>query len=170
MDNDKNELFYVMNLLKNSPPKESSKMTKELSSFTINKKWQFNLKPESKFDLFNKNKHDNDNITLDSKNYVTKTISNTILQDETIHKNDIPFESDNASIKSYFHNPNLKSPPNQKSTLFQNYKPNLNIRKFSNFPKTTCLNRDNREKKWFKNNSNFNSLYRDSVNTKIFSK
>ena len=164
MDKDKNELFYVMNLLKNSPPKESSKMTKELSSFTINKKWQFNMKPESKFDLFNNNKHDNDTINVDSNNYITKTISNTILQDETIHKNEIPYESDNASIKTYFHNKNIK-PPNQKgSTLFQNYKPNLNIRKFSNFPKTTCLNRDFGEKKWFKNNSNFNSIYRDSIN------
>ena len=52
MENDKNELQYVMNLLKNSPPKESSK---EFSSFTINKKWQFNLKPETKCDNFNNN-------------------------------------------------------------------------------------------------------------------
>jgi len=164
MDKDKNELFYVMNLLKNSPPKE---MSKELSSFTINRKRQFNLKPGSRFDLFNNNnKQDNDSININNKNYITKTISNTILQDEIIHKNDLPFESDNSSIKSYFHNQSIKSPPNQKcSTLFQNYKPNLNIRKFSNIPKTTSLNRDNREKKWFKNNSNFNSIYyRDNIN------
>ena len=47
MDNDKKELLYVMNLLKNKPQNEISK---DYSNFRINKKFQFNIKPEAKFD------------------------------------------------------------------------------------------------------------------------
>ena len=68
MDNDKNELQYVMNILKKSPPKE---MSKELSSFSLNKKWQFNIKPVSKFDSFNNN------------NFLNNKVLKTIQQNET---------------------------------------------------------------------------------------
>ena len=47
MDNDKKELIYVMNLLKNNPQKEISK---DYSSFKINKKFQFSMKSDSKFE------------------------------------------------------------------------------------------------------------------------
>ena len=72
MDNDKNELQYVMNILKKSPPKE---MSKELSSFSLNKKWQFNIKPISKFDSFNNNSFLNN-----------KKVVNTIQQNEITKK------------------------------------------------------------------------------------
>ena len=139
MENDKNELQYVINKLKNSPPKESSK---EFSSFTINKKWQFNLKPETKFDSFtNNNGFLNNKIEFSSKN------------ENFIHK-------DNSAFNTCFSD-KINQVKNQKaSTLFQNYKPNLNIRKFSNIPKATSLNRDN---KWFTNN-NYNN-YNLSKNT-----
>ncbi len=129
MENDKNELQYVMNLLKNSPPKESSK---EFSSFTINKKWQFNLKPETKFDNFTNN-----------NGFLNNKILNNIQKNDFSTKNEFFSEKDNSTFNTYFPNKS-NQPKNQKSsTLFQNYKPNLNIRKFSNIPKATSLNRDN---------------------------
>ena len=138
MENDKNELQYVINLLKKSPPKEISK---QYSSFTINKKWQFNLKPESKFDTFNNNGFFNNKMFC------------TIQKEEIPEKKENLPEKDNSTNNTLFSNQNTK-PTNQKSsTLFQNYKPNLNIRKFSNIPKATSLNRDN---KWFTNN-NYNN-------------
>ena len=48
MYNDKKELIYVMNLLKNKPSKE---ICKDYSCFKINKKLQFNLKPEENLNL-----------------------------------------------------------------------------------------------------------------------
>ena len=138
MENDKNELQYVMNLLKNSPPKEISK---EYSSFTINKKWQFNIKPVSKFETFS-----NNNGFLNNK-------INTIQQKESPSKNyNNVIETDIS--KTFFQNQNTKVKNPISSTLFQNYKPNLNIRKFSNIPKATSLNKDN---KWFTNNNNYNN-------------
>ena len=137
MDKDKNELLYVMNLLKASPKKEASEISKEFSSFTINKKWQFNIKPDSKFETLNNN-----------KNYLmTNNNSKTIQQNETINKNESLFDKEDSSINPFF----------------QNYKPNLNIRKFSNIPKTSTLTRDN---KWF-NNNNFNNIYKNHNNYKI---
>ena len=138
MENDKNELQYVMNLLKNSPPKEISK---EYSSFTINKKWQFNIKPVSKFETFS-----NNNGFLNNK-------INTIQQKESPSKNDNNVIETDIS-KTFFQNQNTKVKNPISSTLFQNYKPNLNIRKFSNIPKATSLNKDN---KWFTNNNNYNN-------------
>ena len=138
MENDKNELQYVMNLLKNSPPKEISK---EYSSFTINKKWQFNIKPVSKFETFS-----NNNGFLNNK-------INTIQQKESPSKNDNNVIETDIS-KTFFQNQNSKVKNPISSTLFQNYKPNLNIRKFSNIPKATSLNKDN---KWFTNNNNYNN-------------
>ena len=137
MENDKNELQYVMNLLKNSPPKEISK---EYSSFSINKKWQFNIKPVSKFETFS-----NNNGFLNNK-------INTIQQKESPSKNDNNVIETDIS-KTFFQNQNTKVKNPISSTLFQNYKPNLNIRKFSNIPKATSLNKDN---KWFNNNNNYN--------------
>ncbi len=147
MENDKNELQYVMNLLKNSPPKESSK---EFSSFTINKKWQFNLKPETKFDNFTNN-----------NGFLNNKILNNIQKNDFSTKNEFFSEKDNSTFNTYFPKKS-NQPKNQKSsTLFQNYKPNLNIRKFSNIPKATSLNRDN---KWFTNNNynNFNNNFNNN--------
>ena len=77
MDNDKNELQYVMNLLKNSPSKEISK---EYSAFSVNKKWQFNIKPVSKFDTFNKNNGFN--------GFLNNKILNTIQHNEIIRRSE----------------------------------------------------------------------------------
>jgi len=144
MDKDKNELLYVMNLLKASPKKEASEISKEFSSFTINKKWQFNIKPDSKFETLNNN-----------KNYLmTNNNSKTIQQNETINKNESLIDKEDSSINPFFQKQNTQSINQKTSTLFQNYKPNLNIRKFSNIPKTSTLTRDN---KWF-NNNNFNNI------------
>jgi len=157
MDNDKKELQYVMNLLRTSPPKDISKtneiskpieISKEFSSFTVNKKLQFNLKPVSKFETFNNNL------------FVNKKILNTIQPNDNIfQKNENSNEKDN-STSIFYQKQNSKLKSQKASTLFQNYKPNLNIRKFSNIPKTTSLNRDN---KWF-NNNNFNNFYKNSNN------
>ena len=68
MENDENELQYIINLLKKSPPKEISK---EYSTFTINKKWQFNLKAEAKFDGFSNN-----------NGFINNKILNTIQKNE----------------------------------------------------------------------------------------
>ena len=148
-----------MNLLRNSPPKDLLKtkeiskpieISKEFSTFNINKKWQFNLKPVSKFETFNNNL------------FVNKKILNTIQpSDNIIQKIENSNEKD-SSTSTIYQKQNSKIKDQKASTLFQNYKPNLNIRKFSNVQKTTSLNRDN---KWF-NNNNFNNLYKNSINNK----
>ena len=144
MENDKNELQYVMNLLKNSPSKEISK---EYSAFSVNKKWQFNIKPVSRFDTFNKNNGFN--------GFLNNKILNTIQHKEIIRRSENTSEKDNSISNAFIQKQQNSKPKNQKAaTLFQNYKPNLNIRKFSNFSRPTSLNKDN---KWFTNN-NYNNL------------
>ena len=144
MENDKNELQYVMNLLKNSPSKEISK---EYSAFSANKKWQFNIKPVSRFDTFNKNNGFN--------GFLNNKILNTIQHNEIIRRSENTSEKDNSISNAFMQKQQNSKPKNQKAaTLFQNYKPNLNIRKFSNFSRPTSLNKDN---KWFTNN-NYNNL------------
>ena len=144
MENDKNELQYVMNLLKNSPSKEISK---EYSAFSVNKKWQFNIKPVSRFDTFNKNNGFN--------GFLNNKILNTIQHNEIIRRSENTSEKDNSISNAFMQKQQNSKPKNQKAaTLFQNYKPNLNIRKFSNFSRPTSLNKDN---KWFTNN-NYNNL------------
>ena len=146
MENDKNELQYVMNLLKNSPSKEISK---EYSAFSVNKKWQFNIKPVSRFDTFNKNNGFN--------GFLNNKILNTIQHNEIIRRSENTSEKDNSISNAFIQKQQNSKPKNQKAaTLFQNYKPNLNIRKFSNFSRPTSLNKDN---KWFTNN-NYNNLNR----------
>ena len=152
MENDKNELQYVMNLLKNSPSKEISK---EYSAFSVNKKWQFNIKPVSRFDTFNKNNGFN--------GFLNNKILNTIQPNEIIRRSENTSEKDNSISNAFIQKQQNSKPKNQKAaTLFQNYKPNLNIRKFSNFSRPTSLNKDN---KWFTNN-NYNNLnkYKDKKN------
>ena len=154
MDNDKNELQYVMGLLKNSPLKDLPK-TKEVSkpieiskefNFNANIKWQFNLRPGTKFETFNNN------------GLVNKKIINTIIPNEVIIKNESSNEKDNSALSTLYHNKNSSiSSQKASGSLFQNYKPNLNIRKFSNVSKNTSTNRDN---KWF-NNSKVNYYYRN---------
>ena len=144
MENDKNELQYVMNLLKNSPSKEISK---EYSAFSVNKKWQFNIKPVSRFDTFNKNNGFN--------GFLNNKILNTIQHKEIIRRSENTSEKDNSISNAFIQKQQNSKPKNKKAaTLFQNYKPNLNIRKFSNFSRPTSLNKDN---KWFTNN-NYNNL------------
>jgi tubulin polyglutamylase TTLL5 len=153
-DNDKNELQYVMGLLKNTslkdPPKakEVSKpieISKELT-FNLNNKWQFNLRPGTKFETFNNN------------GFINKKIINTIIPNEISPKIESSNEKENSAFTTIYQNKNQKIMSQKASTLFHNYKPNLNIRKFSNVVKTSNINRDN---KWF-NNSKINSMYKNS--------
>ena len=99
MENDKNELQYVINLLKKSPPKE---MSKEYSSFTINKKLQFNLKSETKFDGFNNN-----------TGFTNNKIFNTIQKNEFSLNKDNLVEKNNSALSTFF--------PKESSTI-QNQK------------------------------------------------
>ena len=151
MENDKNELQYVMNILKNSPPK-TKESSKEFSSFTINKKWQFNLKPETKFDSLTNN-----------NGFLYNNILNNLKKNEFVPKNEYitDKDKDSPSFNTCFLNRTNQAKNQKSSTLFQNYKPNLNIRKFSNIPKASSLNRDN---KWLTNN-NYNNNYNLSKNT-----
>ena len=81
MDNDKKELIYVMNLLKNKPSKEISK---DYSCFKINKKFQFNFKPESKFEPVVINDNFFNNLFAQSPQNETVFIT---LQDNKSNKN-----------------------------------------------------------------------------------
>ena len=140
MENDKKELLYVMNLLKTSPKREGEKISKELSAFPINKNFQFKMKPDSKFETFITNKKN-------SNYFKTKTDQEPISRNNTI-ENEI-------SLNSFF-TMQTKKPTNQKTFTVQNNKPNLNITKFSNFPRALNLNKDN---KWY-TSKNYNNMYK----------
>ena len=168
MDNDKKELIYVMNLLKNKPQKENSK---DYSNFKINKKFQFNLKPESKFDQVVINENFFNNLLAQSPRNETVFIT---LQDNKNNNNidgnnDILSTTKNTLTKQ-FSAKDINCNQNQKTaTFFQKNKPNLNITKFSNSTRTDSLLRDHR---WFKSGNNFsdyNSSFfkKNSKNVKI---
>ena len=140
MENDKKELLYVMNLLKTSPKREGEKISKELSAFPINKNFQFKMKPDSKFETFITNKKN-------SNYFKTKTDQEPISRNNTI-ENEI-------SLNSFF-TMQTKKQTNQKTFTVQNNKPNLNITKFSNFPRALNLNKDN---KWY-TSKNYNNMYK----------
>ena len=162
MDNEKKELIYVMNLLKNNPQKEISK---EYSSFKINKKFQFSMKPESKFEPMVVN--DNFFKKLFSQPNQNGTVFITLQANKSKENTDIN-TNDNLTTKNtltkQFSAKNILksgSPPVQQFTFFQKNKPNLNIGKFTNATRTASLIREN---KWFNNNngnnfSNYNSSF-----------
>ena len=155
MDNEKKELIYVMNLLKNNPQKEISK---EYSSFKINKKFQFSMKPESKFEPMVVN--DNFFKKLFSQPNQNGTVFITLQANKSKENTDIN-TNDNLTAKNtltkQFSAKNILksgSPPVQQFTFFQKNKPNLNIGKFTNATRTASLIREN---KWFNNTRTFSN-------------
>ena len=154
MDNEKKELIYVMNLLKNNPQKEISK---EYSSFTINKKFQFSMKPETKFEPMVVN--DNFFKKLFSQPSQNGTVFITLQANKSKENADIN-TNDNLTTKNLTKQFSAKNilknsvPPMQQFTFFQKNKPNLNISKFTNATRTANLLREN---KWFNSGNNFNN-------------
>ena len=151
MDNDKKELIYVMNLLKNKPSKEISK---DYSCFKINKKFQFNYKPESKFEPVVIN--DNFFNKLFAQSPQNETVFIT-LQDNKSNKNtdtnNDTFSTTKNTLTKQYSAKDITNHPNPKAaTFFQKNKPNLNITKFSNSTRTDSLLREHR---WFKRGTNF---------------
>ena len=104
MENDKNELLFVMNLLKTSPKREGEKISKELSSFPINKNFQFKMKPDSKFETFINNK-------INTNYFKIKTDQEPISRNNTL-------ENENSSLNSFFAK-QVTKPANQKTSTFQ---------------------------------------------------
>jgi len=158
MENEKKELIYVMNLLKNHPKKEISK---DYSTFKINKKFQFSMKPETKFD----NVVVNDNFfkNLFSQQSQNATVFITLQENKSKENTEININDNitakNSLTKQYSAKDILKNNPNQACTFFQKNKPNLNIGKFSNATRTASLLREN---KWFNRGNNFNNNYNNS--------
>ena len=158
MENEKKELIYVMNLLKNHPKKEISK---DYSTFKINKKFQFSMKPETKFD----NVVVNDNFfkNLFSQQSQNATVFITLQENKSKENAEININDNittkNSLTKQYSAKDILKNNPNQACTFFQKNKPNLNIGKFSNATRTASLLREN---KWFNRGNNFNNNYNNS--------
>ena len=158
MENEKKELIYVMNLLKNHPKKEISK---DYSTFKINKKFQFSMKPETKFD----NVVVNDNFfkNLFSQASQNATVFITLQENKSKENTEININDNitakNSLTKQYSAKDILKNNPNQACTFFQKNKPNLNIGKFSNATRTASLLREN---KWFNRGNNFNNNYNNS--------
>ena len=151
MDNDKKELIYVMNLLKNNPQKEISK---DYSSFKINKKFQFSMKSDSKFEPMVINEKFITNLFTKSSPNDTVFIT---LQENQLKEN-VDSVSENLSSKTnlskqFSCKEIVKSTNIKNSTFFQKSKPNLNITKFSNATRTASLLREN---KWFNRGNNFN--------------
>ena len=148
MDNDKNELLYVMKLLKNTPPKNLLEISKELSSFKFNKKFQFNIKPDSKFEL----------ESINSKNcFITNNNSDPIQNTETINESENLLEKNSSSINT-ISSKQIKIIKSQKTSSILNYKPNLNIRKFSNIQKSSILNKEIKSY-----NKNFNNAFKNPI-------
>ena len=158
MENEKKELIYVMNLLKNHPKKEISK---DYSTFKINKKFQFSMKPETKFD----NVVVNDNFfkNLFSQASQNATVFITLQENKSKENTEININDNitakNSLTKQYSAKDILKNNPNQACTFFQKNKPNLNIGKFTNATRTASLLREN---KWFNRGNNFNNNYNNS--------
>ena len=147
-----------MNLLKNHPKKEISK---DYSTFKINKKFQFSMKPETKFD----NVVVNDNFfkNLFSQQSQNATVFITLQENKSKENTEININDNitakNSLTKQYSAKDILKNNPNQACTFFQKNKPNLNIGKFSNATRTASLLREN---KWFNRGNNFNNNYNNS--------
>ena len=158
MENEKKELIYVMNLLKNHPKKEISK---DYSTFKINKKFQFSMKPETKFDNVVVNDNFFKNLFSQPSQNATVFITlqeNKFKENTEININD-NITAKNSLTKQYSAKDILKNNPNQACTFFQKNKPNLNIGKFSNATRTASLLREN---KWFNRGNNFNNNYNNS--------
>ena len=154
MDNDKKELIYVMNLLKNKPSKE---ICKDYSCFKINKKLQFNLKPEAKFEpvVINDNFFNNLFAQCPRNETVFITLQENKTKENTEINSDTSSTTKNTLTKQYSAKDITTNHPNPKAaTFFQKNKPNLNITKFSNSTRTASLLR---EHKWFKSGNNFSA-------------
>ena len=171
MDNDKKELLYVMNLLRNKPNKEISK---DISSFKINKKFQFNIKPESKFEaVINDNFFKNINNILPQSQNNDNVFITLQLKENNNELNIESLSTKNTLTKQYSAKDINNSSKNKSSTYFQKNKPNLNITKFSNATRTASLLR---EHKWFNNNNinkygtNFFNKRNNNCNNKIYIK
>jgi tubulin polyglutamylase TTLL5 len=162
MDNDKKELIYVMNLLKKQPHNEISK---DYSNFKINKKFYFNMKPETKFEPMVINDNFFNNLVTPSTAQ-NETVFITLQANKFKENGDI--NNDNISTKNTltkqysakditnnanYNNYNKYNSTNKAGTFFQKSKPNLNITKFSNATRTASLLR---EHKWFNRGNNFN--------------
>ena len=149
MDNDKKELIYVMNLLKNKPSKE---ICKDYPCFKINKKLQFNLKPEAKFEpvVINDNFFNNLFAQCPRNETVFITLQENKTKENTEINSDTSSTTKNTLTKQYSAKDITTNHPNPKAaTFFQKNKPNLNIGKFTNATRTASLIREN---KWFNNN------------------
>ena len=157
MDNEKKELIYVMNLLKNNPQKEISK---EYSTFKINKKFQFSMKPESKFEPMVVN--DNFFKKLFSQPNQNGTVFITLQANKSKENADLN-NNNNLTTKNLtkqFSAKNIMNngpPPMQQFTFFQKNKPNLNIGKFTNATNGTRTVSLLRENKWFNSGNNFSN-------------
>ena len=152
MENDKKELLYVMNLLRNKPKKEISK---DITAFKINKKFQFNVKPESKFEaVINDNFFKNINSLLPQSNNNDNVFITLQAKENNNELNIESLSTKNTLTKQFSAKDIVNSSKNKSSTYFQKTKPNLNITKFSNATRTASLLR---EQKWFYNNKNNNN-------------
>ena len=151
MDNDKKELIYVMNLLKNKQGKEISK---DYSFFKINNKLKFNLKPETKFEpvVINDNFFNNLFSQSPKNETVFITLGNNKLKENTDGNNETLSTTKNTLTKQFSAKDMINTSNQKNATFFMKNKPNLNIAKFSNSTRTTSLLRDHR---WFKSGTNF---------------
>ena len=151
MDNDKKELIYVMNLLKNKQGKEISK---DYSFFKINNKLKFNLKPETKFEpvVINDNFFNNLFSQSPKNETVFITLGDNKLKENTDGNNETLSTTKNTLTKQFSAKDMINTSNQKNATFFMKNKPNLNIAKFSNSTRTTSLLRDHR---WFKSGTNF---------------
>ena len=151
MDNDKKELIYVMNLLKNKQCKEISK---DYSFFKINNKLKFNLKPETKFEpvVINDNFFNNLFSQSPKNETVFITLGDNKLKENTDGNNETLSTTKNTLTKQFSAKDVINTSNQKNATFFMKNKPNLNIAKFSNSTRTTSLLRDHR---WFKCGNNF---------------
>ena len=151
MDNDKKELIYVMNLLKNKQGKEISK---DYSFFKINNKLKFNLKPETKFEpvVINDNFFNNLFSQSPKNETVFITLGDNKLKENTDGNNETLSTTKNTLTKQFSAKDMINTSNQKNATFFMKNKPNLNIAKFSNSTRTTNLLRDHR---WFKSGTNF---------------
>ena len=151
MDNDKKELIYVMNLLKNKQGKEISK---DYSFFKINNKLKFNLKPETKFEpvVINDNFFNNLFSQSPKNETVFITLGDNKLKENTDGNNETLSTTKNTLTKQFSAKDMINTSNQKNATFFMKNKPNLNIAKFSNSTRTTSLLRDHR---WFKCGNNF---------------
>ena len=151
MDHEKKELIYVMNLLKNKSNKEISK---DYSCFKINKKLQFNFKPETKFEpvVINDNFFNNLFAQSPQNETVFITLQENKSKENTDANNETLSTTKNTLTKQFSAKDIVSNSKQKTSNFFQKNKPNLNITKFSNSTRTASLLKEHR---WFQSGNNF---------------